>query len=123
MSFGGGVRARSGLQKERSGLLGQYSADLGQCISRQRSERALRAAALDQAVANRAKSEFLANMSHELRTPLNAIIGFSEMIEHFAAADSDKSVEYAQLISRAGHHLLNIVTDILGQSPVSKTPS
>jgi len=40
--------------------------------------------------ASLAKSEFLANMSHELRTPLNAIIGYSEMLQEDAEAQSLK---------------------------------
>jgi len=63
---------------------------------------------------NRVKSEFLANMSHELRTPLNAIIGFSDvMLLGLFGALSDKYGEYAQLINESGHHLLNLVSDIL----------
>ena len=66
-------------------------------------------------LANTAKSRFLANMSHELRTPLNAIIGFSEMIttETFGPVGSQKYSEYAHLIHRSGHHLLNLINDIL----------
>ncbi len=108
------------LERERGSLLSGYSADLGNCMSRVRSERALRAAAMDQAIANRAKSEFLANMSHELRTPLNAIIGFSELIEQLEGSGSSapRSVEYAGLIARAGRHLLNIISDILDISKI-----
>jgi signal transduction histidine kinase len=64
--------------------------------------------------ANRSKSDFLANMSHELRTPLNAIIGFSTMMrDHMFGPLSDKYVEYADLISTSGRHLLAIISDIL----------
>ena len=61
--------------------------------------------------ANRTKSEFLANMSHELRTPLNAIIGFSEMIN--SGVFPDKNLEYSGLINGSGHHLLDLINDIL----------
>ena len=64
--------------------------------------------------ATRAKSLFLANMSHELRTPLNAIIGYSELLADDAAdrgtADQLKDL---QRIVEAGHHLQNIVSDVL----------
>jgi len=76
---------------------------------------------LDQAKsANQAKSRFIANMSHELRTPLNAIIGFSEMIttRTFGPIGSEKYAEYAQLIHDSGHHLLNLINDILDLSKV-----
>jgi two-component system, cell cycle sensor histidine kinase PleC len=104
--------------KMKRSLLSRYSAEMGSCISRARSERALRAAATDQALANRVKSEFLANMSHELRTPLNAIIGFSDLIRHFGGADPTKTCEYAGLIQQAGRHLLDIISDILDISKI-----
>src|SRR3974390_2196110 len=99
----------------RKTLLSRYSTDFGNLISRKNSERALRAAALDAAMANRAKSEFLANMSHELRTPLNAIIGFSDLIMHRCRDEEPggKTLEYAEHISGAGKHLLEIISDIL----------
>ncbi|MBU6296876.1 MAG: HAMP domain-containing histidine kinase [Alphaproteobacteria bacterium] len=106
--------------RERVSLLSGYSADMGQCFSRERSERALRAAAMEQALASRAKSEFLANMSHELRTPLNAIIGFSDLIGNHRnpGIDAEKISEYAGHINRAGVHLLAIISDILDISKI-----
>jgi signal transduction histidine kinase len=63
---------------------------------------------------NRAKSEFFANMSHELRTPLNAIIGFSDMMQQkIFGALPPRYADYAALINQSGHHLLNLVSDIL----------
>jgi signal transduction histidine kinase len=63
---------------------------------------------------SRVKSEFLANMSHELRTPLNAIIGFSDLMQHKLFGPlSGKYEQYAILISEAGHHLLDLVSDVL----------
>ena len=63
---------------------------------------------------NRVKSEFLANISHELRTPLNAIIGFSDVMKRKMFGDlSDRYEECALLIHESGHHLLNLVSDIL----------
>ncbi|MCG8543963.1 MAG: ATP-binding protein [Alphaproteobacteria bacterium] len=66
-------------------------------------------------VANREKSAFLANMSHELRTPLNAIIGFSEtmLAQIFGPLGSAQYREQAQAIHQSGHHLLDLVNDIL----------
>jgi len=99
-------------------LLSRYTFELGQCVSRKRGEKALRAAAVEQALANRAKSEFLANMSHELRTPLNAIIGFSDLIAGQPALAQGKATEYARHINHAGRHLLNIISDILDVSKI-----
>jgi signal transduction histidine kinase len=72
--------------------------------------------ARDQAeTANRAKSEFLAAMGHELRTPLNAVIGFSELIkeETLGPIGSKKYTDYANDINMSGHHLLELINDIL----------
>ena len=65
--------------------------------------------------ANRAKSEFLAKMSHELRTPLNAIIGFSQIIasELLGPVGTRKYAGYGTDIERSGHHLLQIISEIL----------
>ncbi|MDE2183497.1 MAG: HAMP domain-containing histidine kinase [Alphaproteobacteria bacterium] len=89
-------------------------------MSRVRAEKALRAAATEQALANRAKSEFLANMSHELRTPLNAVIGFSDLLcdQRMRASSQAKTLEYAGLINSAGKHLLGIISDILDVSKI-----
>lgn len=80
----------------------------------------LEAALLDAEKANRAKSEFLANMSHELRTPLNAIIGFSDLISSVTQnkPGAEKVREYAGDINQSGHHLLEIINEILDLSKV-----
>ncbi len=69
--------------------------------------------------ASRTKSEFLANMSHELRTPLNAVIGFSELIrdQPFGKIGANY-VEYAMEINTAGHHLLDMINDVLDLSKI-----
>jgi len=107
-------------RSKSNSLLSAYSADLGQMISRQRAETALRAAAIESAMASRAKSEFLANMSHELRTPLNAIIGFGELIEQLAREKRSAGTprQYAGYISHAGRHRLEVVNDILNISEI-----
>jgi PAS domain-containing protein len=68
---------------------------------------------------SRAKSEFVANMSHELRTPLNAIIGFSELIHDQPCGPIAATyVEYATDINAAGHHLLDMINDVLDLSKI-----
>ena len=113
------MRAGTASTKSRS-LLDSYTANLGQLVSSKKSQRALRAAATESAMASRAKSEFLANMSHELRTPLNAIIGFGELVETIGPSSfaASKHREYAKHIATAGRHLLQIISDILDISQI-----
>ncbi len=66
--------------------------------------------------ANRLKTSFLAKMSHELRTPLNGILGFSELLS--LSSQNDQTRSYAQTIQRSGHHLLEIVDDLLDMAKI-----
>ncbi len=69
--------------------------------------------------ANRLKSLFLANMSHELRTPLNAIIGFAELLHAGAVpVESSKHQAFLGHIASSGHHLLQLINDVLDLSKV-----
>ncbi|MHB1219729.1 MAG: hybrid sensor histidine kinase/response regulator [Alphaproteobacteria bacterium] len=85
-----------------------------------RAQEAIARAADEAQAASRAKSEFLANMSHELRTPLNAILGFSEVIldEVYGPLQPPNYVEYIKLVRDSGHHLLNVINDILDMSKI-----
>ena len=70
-------------------------------------------AARDEAqAASQAKSLFLSNMSHELRTPLNAILGFGQLLEADPALNPDQ-LDSALEITNAGHHLLDLVNEVL----------
>ncbi|MDP3896872.1 MAG: ATP-binding protein [Mesorhizobium sp.] len=66
--------------------------------------------------ANAAKSEFLATMSHEIRTPMNGMMVMAEMLS--AAPLSPRHLRYAEIISRSGRGLLNIINDILDLSKI-----
>ena len=69
--------------------------------------------------ATRLKSQFLANMSHELRTPLNAIIGFAELLQAgVVPANSPKHSVFLGHIATSGHHLLQLINDVLDLSKV-----
>jgi signal transduction histidine kinase/CheY-like chemotaxis protein/CHASE3 domain sensor protein len=69
--------------------------------------------------ASGAKSEFLASMSHELRTPLNSIIGFSEILrdQRFGPLNA-RQARYVENVLSSGHHLLQLVNDVLDLSKV-----
>jgi PAS domain S-box-containing protein len=66
------------------------------------------------------KSRFLANISHELRTPLNAIIGFADVMasECFGPIGHARYLEYLGDIKRSGHHVLDLVNDLLDISKI-----
>ena len=83
-------------------------------------EQELHNALIEAETANRSKSEFLANMSHELRTPLNAVIGFSELLTEkiFGDLANDRQKEYVSNIHESGHHLLNLINDVLDVSAI-----
>lgn len=82
--------------------------------ARRKTEDAERRANDERLAAERAKSNFIANMSHELRTPLNAIIGFSEMIVKESLGPCEpKYVEFADHVAKSGHHLLNLINNVL----------
>ena len=69
--------------------------------------------------ASAAKSNFLANMSHELRTPLNAIMGFSEVLEdQLNGRLNDKQLTYVRHIFNSGHHLLQLINNVLDLAKV-----
>ncbi|MEG3617251.1 PAS domain S-box protein [Magnetovibrio sp. PR-2] len=71
--------------------------------------------------ATSAKTEFLTGMSHELRTPLNGIIGFSQMVKEVSDVGlSDQQREYLGLIEQSGHHLLDIINEILELAKVEQ---
>ncbi len=91
--------------------------DISTDIRREAEVQAARKAAEE---ANRAKSRFLVTMSHEFRTPLNSIIGFSELLQDqaFCPARDSRCVEYAQYVLQAGHHLLDIVKDVIDVSKI-----
>ncbi|MBQ0711442.1 MAG: PAS domain-containing protein [Porticoccus sp.] len=62
--------------------------------------------------ANRAKSDFLSRMSHELRTPMNAILGFGKLMDMDPTL-SEENKDNTHEILNAGHHLLNLINDVL----------
>lgn len=67
----------------------------------------------------RTKDEFLANMSHELRTPLNAILGLSELLlKHKEITANERYQRALNTIHESGHHLLNLINDILDVSKI-----
>ena len=75
--------------------------------------RALSRSEAEARAASSAKSAFLGNVSHELRTPLNVILGYTQALERNPALHAD--VRHGLLrIGEAGHHLLELIDDVIG---------
>ncbi len=69
--------------------------------------------------ASKLKDEFLANMSHELRTPLNAVISLSESLQEGTYGEiSPNQGKVLDVIGESGHHLLELINDILDLSKI-----
>jgi PAS domain S-box-containing protein len=69
--------------------------------------------------AARMKDEFLASMSHELRTPLTGILGLSESLQlNTYGGLNEKQNKALRLIEESGHHLLDLINDILDLSKI-----
>lgn len=69
---------------------------------------------------NLSKTGFLRIISHELRTPLHAIIGFAELLrdERLGPIGNPLYAEYAGDIGSSGHHLLQLVNQLLDLSRI-----
>ncbi len=68
--------------------------------------------------ANRAKSDFLSSMSHELRTPMNAVLGFAQLLEQDQLKLSEDHKSYVDEILRSGHHMMELINDVLDLAKV-----
>jgi len=82
-------------------------------------DRKLRRSATEARLASQRQLEFLSVVSHDLRTPLHSIVGFSELLsEDPDARLTDDQQEDIEIIHKAGHHLLNLVDDIVDLSKI-----
>jgi signal transduction histidine kinase/DNA-binding response OmpR family regulator len=105
--------------QETSALLETLASQSAVAIHNARLFRELEVKTDQLEIASRHKSEFLASMSHELRTPLNAVIGFSDvLLERMFGELNERQEEYLRDIRSSGHHLLELINEILDLSKV-----
>lgn len=104
-------------QTDAAGSLIRLSGTVQDITSQVEVEQALIAARDEADRANQTKSEFLSSMSHELRTPMNAILGFSQLMEYDATLP-DEHQDNVREILKAGHHLLELINEVLDLSKV-----
>ena len=104
-------------QTDAAGIMICLSGTVQDITEQVEVERALIAARDEADRANRTKSEFLSSMSHELRTPMNAILGFSQLMEYDATLP-DEHQDNVQEILKAGHHLLELINEVLDLAKV-----
>ena len=67
--------------------------------------------------ASKAKTDFLSNMSHDIRTPMNAIIGLTTLMENEPGL-SDKMHDYIAKLENSGHHLLELINNVLDMNRI-----
>jgi signal transduction histidine kinase len=92
--------------------IGQMEEKLAEASARLDAEHTQALLSRDEAMAaTRAKDEFLSRMSHELRTPLTAVIGFGQLLQLSDLSDDDR--ESADLVVKAGRHLLSLINEVL----------
>lgn len=101
-------------------------APLGLIVARDISERNRAAEALSQIeemerakeaaeLASRTRSIFLANISHEIRTPMTAVLGLTDLLltDPDMQALPPERLEDLRTIRQSGHHLLDLINDLL----------
>jgi len=107
------------LQQQNEALDIQNEELISQSNELMRNQHELMQKSLELEGNSREKSRLLASMSHELRTPLNAIIGFSElMVDGVIGEINPEQGQCLNDILSSGHHLLDLINDILDMSKV-----
>lgn len=102
--------------RNEKGEITQFIATKEDITDKKAAAELLLAAKEEADAANQAKSDFLANMSHEIRTPLNAIIGMAYLA--MQTQTTNKIIDYLEKIHYSGHHLLEVISDILDLSKI-----
>ena len=107
------------LRDESGAVVGLLGVGRNITALKQAQESRDRLAAANQALeqASHLKDEFLANVSHELRTPLTGVLAMTEALQsQFCGSLNERQQYLLQRIETSGHHLLNIINDMLDLS-------
>lgn len=65
---------------------------------------------------DRMKDDFISTVTHELRTPLTSIRAFSEILTDNPTLDTDKRLEFAQIILKESERLTRLINQVLDLS-------
>ena len=83
----------------------------------QQSQHELQTALQAAETASRAKTDFLSSISHDIRTPMNAIIGLTTLMKNEEGL-SDRMREYLDKLESSGHHLLELINNVLDMNRI-----
>lgn len=65
------------------------------------------------------RSRFVATISHEMRTPLHGMLGLLRVIKEHA--DQPPNPRHLELMAGSGHHLINVINEVLDYSRLEST--
>ncbi len=109
-------RAQGGFSDKEVILVTAYAMQSRMALENARLFEQVNELARQSRAASQAKSAFLAQVSHEVRTPMNGVLGMNELLMD-TALDEEQQI-YTRAIDESGHHLLNIINDILDLSKI-----
>jgi hypothetical protein len=103
------MREQSSQARSRS-LLSDYTADLGNFVSRRRVEAIARAAAAEAKIARRASAKAVARAGQEMKSPIDVIAAYCDLIRTHAMKNvgERQQASYIEHISRAAAQLREI---------------